>query len=320
MIGNPPEPLQRVPCPAAVDEVLRWAAAECGLGPVLRTHVSDVGYDDCNVMLDTRRGRYVAKIFNSGRTAAMCARYTDVVRRVLEVGVAHPRVHCADGSPLLHHRRSGNRLMVMDRVDGETFLEADTYPDDSELAAVVGQLHAVHSLDIDPEYVHDWWAIPQIGTLAAEVGPLLEAEDRSYVAAAVRAFDDLRVDRLPRAFSHGDLTKANVMRTRSGGLAVLDFAVSNRYARVHDLSMAAVNLMHGDPRPLPERVDLLSRLYHRHSPLTHQERDALPGYVFAAAAMELLGAEREWSLKGNRSYETRYLRDLGRAMVRAAAL
>ncbi|WDV33528.1 hypothetical protein OIM90_26555 [Streptomyces sp. AD16] len=82
--------------------------------------------------------------------------------------------------------------------------------------------------------------------------------------------------------------------------------------------MLAVNVLHGSPRPLPERVALLTGLYARHAPLTAAEHAALPGYVLAAAAMELLGAEREWS-QGNRSEETRYLRELGRTTLRAAA-
>ncbi|GAA2386512.1 hypothetical protein GCM10010420_06600 [Streptomyces glaucosporus] len=320
MIDNPPDPLRRIHAPRLVDDLVRWAARVCSLGTVVATRVSDVGYDDCNIMVDTENGGYVVKVFNSARTPAMCARYVEVVRRVLEAGVAHPGVYHADGSPLLHHEPSGNRLMVMDRVDGTTFLEADEHPSDLEIEEIVGQLHRVHSLDFAPEHVHDWWAVPRIETLAAEMVPLLEAEDRALVTAAVDAFRALRADRLPQAFSHGDLTKANVMRTRSGELAILDFAVSNRYARIHDLAMAAVNLMHKDPRTLPERVDLLTRLYRKHAPLTGAELDALPGYVFATAAMELLGAEREWSLKGNRSHETRYLRALGREMVRAAAV
>jgi Ser/Thr protein kinase RdoA (MazF antagonist) len=109
------------------------------------------------------------------------------------------------------------------------------------------------------------------------------------------------------------------MRPAAGGVAVLDFAVANRYPRIHDLAMVAVNLMHGDPAPLPCRIDLLASLYGRRVPLTPEERRALPVYVFAAAAMELLGAAREWSLKGNRSAETRYLMDLGRSMLPSAA-
>ena len=56
-----------------------------------------------------------------------------------------------------------------------------------------------------------------------------------------------------------------------------------------------------------------------HSPLNDAEISALPMYVFAAAAMELLGATREWVVKGNRGYETRFLLDLGRSAIRATA-
>ncbi|WDV33529.1 aminoglycoside phosphotransferase family protein [Streptomyces sp. AD16] len=181
--------------------------------PVVRWAVSEVGYDDCNIMADTRDGRYVVKIFHTSRSPALCARYVDVVRRVTEAGVAHPRLHRAEGSALLHHRPTGNRLMVMDRVEGTTFLDADACPDDTELASVVEQTYRIHALDLYPEYVHDWWAIPQIATLAAEVAHLLTPGDQDRVAAAVETFGRLRVGTLPQVFSHGDLTKANLLRT-----------------------------------------------------------------------------------------------------------
>jgi len=319
MVDNPPEPVRRIRRPELLDRLLRWAVDECGLGDVQRYHVSDVGYDDCNVVLETGRGRYVVKILSAMRSRPMCARYVRVVDRALAAGVRHPRLLPARGRVLLHHPESDNQLVVMDFVEGRTFLELREHPRPDEVAAVVEQVGRLHLVDLVPEPLHDWWAIPNIGALCDEMAPLLRDDDRAHVIAAARAFRGLDVAALPHALSHGDLTKANVMRRDAGGIAILDFAVANRYPRVHDLAMVAVNLMHGDPMSLPCRVELLAALYAERAPLTAEERRALPVYVFATAAMELLGASREWSVKGNRSDETRYLMDLGRTMLPSAA-
>jgi Ser/Thr protein kinase RdoA (MazF antagonist) len=319
MVDNPAEPLRRIRRPELLDRLLRWTAGACGLGAVHGHHVSDVGYDDCNVVLETSTGRYLVKILSAMRSRPMCARYVEIVDRVVAAGVCHPPLRSAHGRVLMHHPESDNQLVVMDFVEGRTFLELQEFPRQDELATIVEQVERIHLVDLAPEPLHDWWAIPNIDALCDAIAPSLGEQDQTLVRAAARAFGQLDLAALPHALSHGDLTKANVMRPDAGGVAVLDFAVANRYPRIHDLAMVAVNLMHGDPAPLPCRIELLASLYGRRVPLTPEERRALPVYVFAAAAMELLGAAREWSLKGNRSAETRYLMDLGRSMLPSAA-
>lgn len=320
MIDNPPEPLDRINHRHLVAPMLEWAVAACRLDRLLAFDVNEVGYDDCNLLLVTSTGRYFAKVFTAARTHEMCRRYVDVLEAVLGAGVCHPRLHTVDGQALLEHVDSGNRLVVMDVVRGQSFFDLSTYPRDDETGLVFEQVHRIHSLPIRPQHVHDWWAIPQIGGLAEEMLPRLPIDDRAYIRAAADAFTELDLQALPHVFSHGDLTKTNVMRNLAGGVSVIDFAVSNLYPRVHDLAMLIVNLLDGEPTPIPSRIKRVAEWYGRRSPLTAAETAALPVYVFAAAAMELLGAHREWSTKGNRSNETRFLLDLGRRTVRAAAL
>jgi Ser/Thr protein kinase RdoA (MazF antagonist) len=320
MIDNPPDPLDRIRNSHLVEDLLTWAASVCGMGSVVRTRVCDVGYDDCNIALDTAGGPCLVKIFTSGRTEAMARRYVGVIESVIDAGVRHPRLYRAGGQALLWHAASGNFLIVMEYVDGATFFDLKACPDDAELALLVDQVHRLHAIDLVPDPVHDWWAIPNIATLCAEIGPALTDDERELAGAAALRLSEVDVPALPHALVHGDLTKTNVMRRAGGGITVLDFAVANRYPRVHELAMIAVNLLHGHPLPLPDRAEALADLYHERSPLTAAERRALPPYVAAAAAMELLGAKREWVLKGNRSEETRYLLELGRTAVREAVL
>lgn len=281
--------------------------------------MSDVGYDDCNVILETGSGLYVVKVFTVLRSAELSKRYVSVIEAAIAANVCHPRLlQDKGGNSLLLHPESGNFLLVMDLVDGETFLELGTYPNPDEIGLLIEQVHRIHKIDLSPQFVDDWWAIPNIGKLAAEIGPALDPVNRRRVEAAVRRFSEVDVEALPHVLAHGDLTKANTMRVARGGIAILDFAVANRYPRVHELAMLAVNLLHGHPTSVPERLELIADLYGEYDPLNSLEREALPKYVFAAAAMELLGATREWVLKNNRSEETRFLLDLGETALEAA--
>lgn len=319
MIDNFPDPLARIRHPDLLSGLLQWSCAACGLGPVRGHRVSAVGYDDCNVIIDTDDGSYVVKVFTASRSDEMSEYYARIIEAVIAAGVCHPHVLSAGGRTLLRHPGSGNLLIVMEFVVGASFLELEAHPDPGELRQLMEHVARIHSIGITPQFVYDWWAIPNIARLVEEIGPTLEPADRRLAVAAGRRFAEVDLAALPHAFVHGDLTKANVMRRTGGDLAILDFAVANRYPRVHELAMIAVNLMHGDPAPVHERIALLSRLYGEHSPLSEAELAALPAYVFAAAAMELLGATREWAVKGNRSHETRFLLDLGKSAIRETA-
>lgn len=320
MIDNPADPLARICNGHLVKDLSRWAVAACRLGELTNFEVNYVGYDDCNLLLTTTTGDYFAKVFTAARSYEMCQRYAGVLDAVVSAGIAHPRLRPSGGQLLLTHEASGNHLVVMDAVRGSSFFDLGTYPAGADLERVMDQVHRIHTLDIQPQEVYDWWAIPRIVSLAEEMLPRLPGPDQPYVQAATQAFAGLDGNSLPLVFSHGDLTKTNVMRNTGGGISIIDFAVSNRYPRVHDLAMLSVNLMDGDPVPVRQRMLWLTERYSRVAPLTVQEMAALPVYVFAAAAMELLGAYREWLIKGNRSSETHYLLDLGRRAVRAAAI
>ncbi|MGN9846578.1 phosphotransferase [Nonomuraea sp. H19] len=318
LTANDPDPLLRIKRPELLPDLVSWAAAECGLGRVGDHRPSPVGYDDCNVLVRTETGRYLFKVFTVHRPEAMTVRYVEVIQAARAAGVRHPRLYPVDGEVLLRHRPSGNLLIVMELLNAGTFLDLGTYPNAAQLADLMGQVSRIHRIERDFAPVPDWWAIHHIEALAGEMRPLLPAEDRAEVDRAVASFAEVDRSALPHALVHGDLTKANVVPTSPAETAILDFAVANRYPRVHELAMVAVNLMHGDPRSPGERVAALADLYDAAPPLTAAEHRALPRYVHAAAAMELLGAAREWTVKGNRSEETRYLITLGRAAVRAA--
>lgn len=266
--------------------------------------------------MSTTSGHYVVKVFSTARTVAGTLRYGQVIDAALAAGVAHPPLRRPG---LLMHPDSGNHLVVMDLVDGVSFLDLQQYPNDDELAMVLEQARRIHRIADSFPAQHDWWAIPNIARLSAEVSPLLtDPWERELVGRAIARWQAVDVDTLPHVLVHGDLTKANVLRARNGGVAILDFAVANYYPRVHELAMVATNLLHGHPATVPERIELLAALYDPGHPLTPREREALPPYVFACAAMELLGATREWVCKENRSSETRYLLDLGSRAIRSA--
>ncbi|MDT7783526.1 MAG: Phosphotransferase enzyme family [Pseudonocardiales bacterium] len=304
--------------------LLTHVADAFALGDVGQWSVLTTGYEDCNVDLTTAAARVVVKVFAPDRGAGIAARTAGLITAARAVGVRHPRLHRDTHGALVHSYR-GHQVLVMDFVPGHTIYDLGRAPSVGELAGIVEQAVAIHTIDAHLEFVFDPWAITNLVPLAGQLRDVLDTEQVRLVGQALE--EAAGVDRavLPVALIHADLTKVNVLIGQDGAVTVLDFAVANRFPRVQELAVVAANLTHGAPEPLPARVEPLparvetiAAVYSAAAevPLSTVERVALRAFARAAAAMELLGALAEWHHHGNRGSETEYLIGLGLAGLR----
>lgn len=138
----------------------------------------------------------------------------------------------------------------------------------------------------------------QLGTALS--GELLLPDD---VAAGFRTRRDgiiAAIEGLPLQLVHGDLTPANILLCRPGAVAgFIDFDHLPYAPRVWDLAKYLSRRLRrrwleGEQQPTG-RVDSIGpvlRGYHRHSPLTDSEREALPAIILAANVIEASYAQR----------------------------
>jgi Ser/Thr protein kinase RdoA (MazF antagonist) len=319
MTATPVNALDRIHGSSELTSLLVDAAAAFDVGHVISSTAIEVGYEDCNVDVTTDRGRYVFKVFASSRTPSEIDRYVDIMEHVSRADIAHPILHAQrDGTTLYVHPTTRNGLVVMDYVDGQTFMELDRAPSADELVAVVEQAARINALDIRPSYLFDSWAVPNIDRTIDQVSPFITTADRKLVEQARQAVHEAHAERLPHTFVHGDITKANVIVPAGGPPVILDFAAANVYPRIQELAVIAANLMHDGTTPLRERAERVATTYESFSPLTTDERHAVHGYTLGAAAMEFLGALKEMHLNANLGDENLYWLELGRSGLRSA--
>jgi Ser/Thr protein kinase RdoA (MazF antagonist) len=306
---------------ADLDGLVRRLAGAYGLGRVLSSSVITLGYEDCNLDVVTESGRYVAKVFAAGREARDIERYVSVLEAVEAAPIAHPRLHRTSGAGSLLHEDdvSGDAMVVMDHVDGTTYLALGRAPTPAELVELMEQVAAIHDLRLPLPQVYDPWAVPHIDDTFGTVRSLLDPEETrlvSVVADAVRRTDH---DGLPHAVVHEDLAKANVMVSTSGRVHVLDFGGANHLPRVQDLAVVAANLLYDGTTPLQDRVDRVADAHVGRPALGGAERRALVTYACGVAALEFLCAMEERHLEGNTSAENDFLLELGRSQLPEAA-
>lgn len=311
-------PIDRLNYTGDLRSVISRVCAAYDVGTDKSFSIVPVGYEDCNVIVDADRGKFLAKIFAKTRKPEEITRYSTIMEKTVAAGVHHP--------PLLHtqdartvYTDSGLSLVLMQFIEGRTFLDLDRAPNDEECKAVIGQAALVNRIDYHPPYLFDSWAIPNIKVMFDKTKQFIKPDDLKLVEAAMARYGSIPVDRLPHAFVHGDFTKANVLKSQSGDIYILDLSVANWYPRIQELAVIAANLMHDNSSKtsLKEKTEIVADQYNALNPLTSEERASLYDYALAGVAMEFMGSHQEKYINGNDTKETEYWFNLGREGLRS---
>ncbi|MGB2786786.1 MAG: phosphotransferase [Candidatus Saccharimonadaceae bacterium] len=313
------KPTDRLVYTGDLEPVIDRLCAAYDVGIPASSSVIEVGYEDCNVVVETSQDKYLAKMFAKTRTAEEIERYTTTMQKVVDAGVHHPELLTTSSGEVVY-TDSGITLVLMRFIEGKTFFELDQAPDAEERKAVLEQASRVNGIDYKPTYLFDSWAIPNIRAMFDKVRQFVEPDDLKLVEQAMARYEAIPVDDLPHAFVHGDFTKTNVLKGNDGKVYILDFSVANWYPRIQELAVIAANLLHdgSDSSSLEDRCNLVAGEYSRFNALTAEERQHLPDYALAGIAMEFMGAHQEKHINGNDTDETDYWLKLGRAGLRKA--
>lgn len=313
------KPTDRLVYTGDLKPLIGGIAEAYGVGVPISHSVVEVGYEDCNVIIETDQDRYLAKMFAKTRKPEEVIRYTDIMQKVVAAGVNHPEL-IATGSGKIVHTESGVSLVLMRFIEGKTFFDLDRAPRRSERHTILEQAAKINAIDYEPPYLFDSWAIPNIGNMFERVKQFIEPDDLVLVEQAMAQYNAIPVSELPHAFVHGDFTKTNILRDNDGNIYVLDFSVANRYPRIQELAVIAANLLHDkdDTITLRDRCAQVADEYGQFAELTESERRHLPAYALAGVAMEFMGAHQEKFINGNDTEETDYWLDLGRSGLHKA--
>ncbi len=313
-------PTDRLNYSGGLDVVIDRFCGVYGVGKPRKFSVIEVGFEDCNVIIETARAKYVAKIFSKDRSQEDISRYSTIMEKVVETGVNHPpMLRTEDGNVVyVDKQANGLSLVLMGFIEGKSYFDLDRAPTENERLAIVEQAARINRIDYHPPYIFDSWAIPNIQTMFDRVKGFIQPDDLGLVRQVMSQYDQIPLTRLPHCFVHGDFTKANVMKGDDGKIYILDFSVSNWYPRIQELAVIAANLLHDKTgsASLKEETELIADEYSKFNPLTSEEKRCLYPYALAGVAMEFMGAHSEKYLHGNDTKEADYWLKLGRDGLR----
>ena len=292
------------------------------LGSVSGHSVVEVGFEDFNVRISTESGDYIAKIFSKNRTAGEIDRNVTNIELAIASGVNHPELMFCNGSALYSDTVSGLKMVVMRFIAGKTFYDLSVTPNSDDLALIAAEAVKINSIDYNPPYLFDSWAIPNMQWMFERVKDHLTDEGRRLVEGAFDHYGRIPLDELPKCYVHGDLIKTILIKGDDGKIYVIDFSVANTYPRIQELAVMAANLLFdeksGNTKPLTERVDTVIAAYlDAGGTLTDLEKEHVFNYALPAAAMEYMGSVNE-RVTGDKSDEIAYWEKLGLNSLREA--
>lgn len=276
-----------------------------------------VGYEDFNVVLQTSKGKFFVKFFGEFRSNEDCERYVQIIQKTLAAGVHEPKLFESSQGVIarLFVDRKRLRALVMEYVDGKTFYELQRPLTENEARETVRQAARINSVDYQPKFMYDSWAIPSFLKEYHAVENLLLESDQTLVKPLVREFEHVKMDSLPHALVHGDIIKTNVMLSQKGEVYIIDFAVANYYPRIQELAVVLCNMLFDANRTetFGAFYELALNEYQKVHQLTSDEVSLLPFFIQVQHAMHVVGAVREEKIKHNTpSAEDEYWLNQGR--------
>lgn len=313
---NKKTPADRLEYSGDLRPILERVCIAYNVGKLTDFSIIEIGYEDCNTIIETSQGKYLAKIFAKTRTPETITRYSTIMEKVVEVGVHHPPLLKTHGQQNVYtdNEVDGLTLVLLKFIEGKTFFDLDRTPNEQELHAILEQAALINKVDCQPSSLFDSWAIPNIASMLERTKEYIQPADLKLVQQVIEKYNTIPVNKLPHCFVHGDLTKANVLKTDDGKIYILDFSVANWYPRIQELAVISANLLH-DTSPsnsLLSRTEHVAKEYSKFNPLTPEEHLHLYNYTLAAVAMEFMGSHQEKYINGNDTEETNYWFNLGR--------
>lgn len=313
-----------------LEEVINGSANFYDLGGIKDYNYLAEGYEDYNIKLHSTSGDYVLKLFANNQLGdySKTRRGPDVVERLVKIllsaekmGLNTPRlIKNVDGKFIF---KTGNGEMVgiaYNWIEGNTFFDLDDVPSQKELEEIIKQAVKINSISLKPVYYHDIWAVQHIHSLYEKVKPFLSKQENQMMQATLARFDKIPMNKLPKGLVHGDFTKGNIIKTKSGKPYLIDFSVTNWAPRIVDLGIIIANLMFDTKKkiPLAERVKTASDLYQKYAKLTNLELNHLYDLSLCQTAMEFLGSIWRQNFLDDKSEETKYWLRLGREGIKEA--
>ena len=248
--------------------------------------IAHTGYEDINGKIECGQGNFFLKIYKDRS-------YKDALgialrfRKAKRVGVNAPDVIDNVFDKLVSEcEYEGQKVAfsILEFVDGKDFVSlgrALTFDEMSDLAMKMKKLN-----DIDlsfPEIYNDIDVCNYLDEYNKKK-TLLDAETRKIADDVCKKLSEIDLGKLPKAFIHGDIHSANLMKDKTGKLCLIDFTSANntiRISEVLNIVCSGLILIKGDIQKSTDNVKTFFKIWSDEVQATEEEEEVF-GILFKA--------------------------------------
>lgn len=302
----------RLPFNSEIEPRLTQIINAFGFQQLKNNQMITSGFEDCNFIAETEKGKIIVKIYARSRTQEDIKRNILILEAVSQTDINHPHLYRTNLNKILFEDGSV-KAVVMDYIDGKSFHNLNRQPTDEELKLVLREAVKISKLNIKPTFLYDSIAIVNLPDMFKRVKQFISKEDMKLLQPVISDFKSIPFDKLPKTFVHGDLISTNLILDSDGKIWVLDFSVANIYPKVQELAVITSSLLYESALPLKERIGRIINYYESEgSVLNEEEKEAIYPMALAAQAMELMGGYQYIFINKDNIEEAKHWQEVGR--------
>lgn len=303
----------RVDSTLPLTQILAKAARTFNLGAIKKTTPILTGYQDCNIDLETDKGRFVIKIFSADKTKQ---RITDVTGGYIKSKKAGIPV------PILLETTDGGHLMEIAGANHPSYACAfaffegkpltKTPVSDEDIVTLTRIMATMHRMQKPIHRYYDTMGIINIAAEYKKRSDALLPGEQTLIIPIINKIQRMNLSAFPQSIIHGTLEKENVLKNSSGELCLLDLGCVDYSASVLDIATFLANFtLYVTDEKRKHITRLVIDTYQAERPLTPSELTALPTLIRAQFAAYIIGMTYHMRRKHDMTKQTQTWLDRG---------
>ncbi len=294
-------------------------AKDYALGRVRSMKRIPEGFEDCNLKVQTSRGKYLVKLFSQFKSFRQVKDNVRGLQAAFDAGVRVPKVLKTKSGRSLYCYERGDVMAlgcIMDYFEGKSFFSLQAEPGISDIKSIVEDIAKFNSVDFKPKGIYDVWVVQNLPDEFDKKKSYLSKKALKLTVPIVEKVRKVDYGKCTKGTIHNDIQRSNVLKSQKGKICLIDFSVIEYNAISIELatfiSLFCINPFKDSASEMKRKYDLVIGEYQKYKGLSSYDLKILPDLVLGTYAANCLAASFELRGKGNDSEETRYWVDLGR--------
>lgn len=206
------------------------------------------------------------------------------------------------------------RILLMEYINGSNMYELGRNLTLEEIKQVASQAAKINKIDFKINSYYDEWTLTNFKREYERKYQLICEEDKDIVNRCYQEFIKLDLEVLPKAYIHGDIMNANLIKDDKK-IWLIDFSAVNYLPRIIELVVIAYGICIDDNREDSiKRLNYFLNQYHQQNKITQPEKDVFNTVLNAMGAMSIM--QSSYIKANNENFEeNQYWLDKGKEVI-----